>query len=29
MLLVSNDAYDAETGADKGKRESVVNMTGR
>lgn len=27
-LNLSNDAYDAETGADKGKRESVVNMTG-
>lgn len=27
-LNLSNDAYDAETGVDKGKRESVVNMTG-
>jgi 1,4-dihydroxy-2-naphthoate octaprenyltransferase len=29
LLLDSNDAYDAETGVDKGKKESVVNMTGR
>lgn len=27
-LNLSNDAYDAETGVDKGKKESVVNMTG-
>ena len=29
ILLASNDAYDAETGVDKEKKESVVNMTGR
>lgn len=27
-LNLSNDAYDAETGVDKEKKESVVNMTG-
>lgn len=27
-LNLSNDAYDAETGVDKDKKESVVNMTG-
>lgn len=27
-LNLSNDAYDAETGVDKGKKESVVNITG-
>ncbi|CAK9227421.1 unnamed protein product [Sphagnum troendelagicum] len=27
-LNLSNDVYDAETGVDKDKRESVVNMTG-
>lgn len=27
-LNLSNDAYDAETGADKDKKESVVNLTG-
>jgi hypothetical protein len=29
FVLCSNDVYDAETGVDKDKRESVVNMTGR
>lgn len=28
-FVCSNDAYDAETGVDKDKKESVVNMTGR
>jgi hypothetical protein len=29
FFFCSNDAYDAETGVDKDKKESVVNMTGR
>lgn len=27
--VCSNDAYDFETGVDKDKKESVVNITGR
>lgn len=27
--LGSNDVYDFDTGADKNKKESVVNMVGR
>ena len=29
FFFCSNDAYGAETGVDKDKKESVVNMTGR
>jgi hypothetical protein len=29
FFVCSNDAYDAETGVDKNKKESVVNITGR
>ena len=29
VVFGSNDVYDFDTGADKNKKESVVNMVGR